>query len=133
MDVGDYIGIPFLEHGRDRRGLDCWGLLRLIYLEQLDIVLPSYSERYESAEDGKKLRDLVLNVIGPEWETAADPEPGDAALFRIAGEPMHVGVVIGKGEMIHVMKGIDVTIERFTGWQWKHRLAGFYRLKDKTK
>ena len=30
MDVSDLVGIPYLPHGRDERGIDCFGLIWLI-------------------------------------------------------------------------------------------------------
>ena len=41
-----YIEIPFMAHGRDKNGLDCWGLIWLTYKEQRGIILPSYDEVY---------------------------------------------------------------------------------------
>lgn len=32
-----FIGIPFEDHGRARAGCDCWGLVCLIYQEELAI------------------------------------------------------------------------------------------------
>jgi len=43
MDMIEYIGIPFLEDGNDRNGLDCWRLVVMVYKERLNIDLPDFS------------------------------------------------------------------------------------------
>ena len=53
----------------------------------------------------------------------------DIILLRTGNMIYHVGLVIDKKRMLHVMEGINSTIEEFTGIQWKQKVEGFYRWK----
>ena len=54
-----YLDIPFVERGRDRSGVDCWGLVRLVLQEQFGIEVPSYSDEYVSTCDNGRLAGVV--------------------------------------------------------------------------
>ena len=49
--AGAYVGIPYVDHGRDRAGCDCWGLVRLIIAERTRFVLPSFATDYDGEAD----------------------------------------------------------------------------------
>jgi len=129
LDVRSYIGIPFKDFGRDHNGVDCWGLLRLIYKEQLGIELPSYVSEYNSTEDAQQLGSLILCHLPEQWREVplGQEVPGDGVLLRLQGMPMHVGVVVRPGWMIHVHKGIDTCLERYDQAKWRLRITGIYR------
>jgi cell wall-associated NlpC family hydrolase len=126
FDVSSYIGIPYKDHGRERDGLDCWGLLRLIYKEQLGITLPSYSEEYSTAEDRDEVSRIIKRESAP-WVEVSEPRPGDAILVRLMGEPWHVGVMTARNEMIHITRGTAACLDRLNGARWNRRIAGFFR------
>ncbi len=128
MGLSQYIGIQYGDHGRSRLALDCWGLVWMVYEEQFQIELPSYSEAYTSAEDSKNVERLINGELGPWSEVdAKNADFGDVLLFRIAGNVCHTGLMVSHGLMLHVMKGIDVCLERYTRSMWRHRLIGIYR------
>lgn len=126
--AGKYIGLPFKEHGRDRAGLDCWGLVRLVQLEQFDRALPTYATHYRKTTDVRGIGDLIKDQI-TRWTPvdAGDEQAGDIIILRMHGAPMHVGLVLGFRRMLHVEQGISAAIERYDGLRWKDSIHGFYR------
>ncbi|MFH1158913.1 MAG: NlpC/P60 family protein [Pseudomonadota bacterium] len=126
--VGHYIGLPFKEHGRDREGVDCWGLVRLVMAEQFGIALPSYATEYDSTEKPDQLAHVVDKEKKRWTEIAPGQEiSGDVVVMRMLGQPIHVGMVIGDGRMLHILKGIDATHESYMSSVWKDRVTGFFR------
>ena len=134
MNLSAYIGLPFVEHGRDASGLDCWGLVRLVLHEQFGADVPAYDAGYAKTTD---LDDIngVVDRAKPWWRRVAerDVRPGYVALMRVAGRECHCGLVTRRGWMLHIEapnkdgREAGAVQERYTRPRWKRRLAGFYR------
>jgi sulfur carrier protein ThiS len=126
MWYNKYVGIPYKEAGRDIAGIDCWGLLRLIYKEQYNIDIPSFSDSYTSSKD----RDLTTELIAQnkeQWVQQENPEVGDGILFRVLGLETHIGVYLGDNKFIHAKEGHSSVIESLTSAKWKNRVTGYFR------
>lgn len=130
--VERYIGIPYVESGRDPAadgGLDCWGLLVLIWREQYGVDLPIYDgPHWAKGAD----RAAIAAAIRAEQERYLDVAPGteregDGILLRLLGQPLHVGLVVAPGWMIHTHETAAVCVERYDGMAWARRVLGFRR------
>lgn len=123
--AAQYIGTPFAAHGRDRSGVDCWGLARLIYAEQRGIELPSYATHYAGLDDADAIvaaQDAAA-ATGPWRPVAAGEEiefdivqvrrafrrPGGGFLWA----PLHIGVVMAPGWMIHAAAEHDAVLVNY--------------------
>ena len=126
--VTPYIGLPFKPHGRDRNGVDCWGLVRLVLAERFAVNLPSYADGYGSTEDARDIGRLIRGELNP-WRPVPSgaEQPGDVVLLRLMNQPMHVGLVVDPGWMLHIEEGIDACLERYDGARWRQRVLGLYR------
>lgn len=128
--TGRYVGLPFAAKGRDRAGVDCWGLVRLVLAERAGLELPAYVAGYAGTAPADAADIARLIAGGKADYVAVDPAAArslDIALFRVLGHDWHVGVIVARGWMLHVQAGIDAALERHDGAAWARRLAGVYR------
>ncbi|PZR89637.1 MAG: phage tail protein [Stutzerimonas stutzeri] len=127
-----YIGLPYLNHGRDRAGCDCWGLVVLVYRECLGIELPSYAGDYVSTDERGEIAELIAHhrEVGP-WQSVEDPREFDVAIFRRGPHASHAGIVVRPGSMLHVPFD-QARIEDYRRGQWAPRLTGIYRHVERT-
>ncbi len=124
--VADYMGLPFTEHGRDRAGVDCWGVVRLVLAEQFNIKTPSYAGDYGSVTDEERIAHLIKSTLGF-WTPVHPPRAGDCVLSRIRKQPSHVGVIVVPGWMLHILHNDCVSLACYDSLRWHSRIIGYYR------
>ena len=123
-----YIEIPFEPDGRDRNGLDCYGLVCLVYRECLNITLPDYVGIFTDQSFATLKKVACVMAEGREkWTKVDTPQPFDMVMLRTGKRQWHVGIVIDRSRMLHIMSGINSCIEQYTGLHWKNRVVEFRR------
>lgn len=131
MWYNKYIGIPYQNKGRDFLGIDCWGLVRLVYSEQYGINLPSFSDNYIS-ESTEIIQELIAQYKEG-WDVTTTPEQGDVILFNVLGTLSHVGIYLGNNSFMHAREGKGtVVVESTTSREWQKRIAGYYKYSKNT-
>lgn len=124
-----YIGLPWRPMGRTAEGCDCWGLIRLVYRDVLQIDLDPLDGRYATAEERADIAAIVASeaAIGPWLPVEVGQEADfDVLVLHWLGFQSHVAVVAGAGMMLHATKP-DSGIERYQDGRWRPRIVGIYR------
>lgn len=108
-----YVGLPFLRMGRERAGLDCWGLVRLVLHEQGGPLLSSYSE-----EDPEGWT-IATHAIVHRKVALQDVKPLDVAILysevrvglRWKSVPNHIGIFVDGKNILHIEEGFCSRVE----------------------
>ena len=129
-----YVGLPWLEHGLTRDGVDCWGIVRLVYAEVLGIDVPDYSSRVASLRERAEIAAIFAGATaGKPWRCTFKGEvlqDLDVAVFRINGIDSHAGLVVltdAGPRMLHAARGRDTAVVSLLDPAWADRLSGVYR------
>jgi cell wall-associated NlpC family hydrolase len=100
-----YIGKPYKYGGRDMEGMDCYGLLVLIFRERYSTNLPDWVvDEIDLKGRSGQIADVVCSGKWTEMEEAAD---GDVAVCYRTKLAFHVGLFYGGG-VIHCSHGLGV-------------------------
>ena len=134
-DLTPYIGLPYRLGGRDRDGIDCYGLVRLALGEVWGLDLPAYAVGYPASPSARQaLAARVAACRTGEWlpVTRGHERPGDVVLIAMAGQPCHMGLVVAPagagGRMLHILPGQMSVIDRYADSPvWAPRVVEFGR------
>ena len=129
--IARYVGIPFLDGGRDIKGLDCWGLVRLVLKEQCQIDVPSYGDI--SADDLQKIAREVSGEIRKEpWHPTISPTLFDVAVMHRHVAPVHVGIIVALNplRMLHIERATCVVFVPVTHASVIQRRLSYFRHRE---
>ena len=124
MWYNKYVGIPYKFGGADFTGADCWGLACLVH----DMEFGNKLNRYQTTEETPAELAGLITSKAQDAQAVDQHRVGDIIVITIAGQPCHVGIVIGGGLMLHSLKGHDSAVESYRAKKWATRIEGVYRV-----
>lgn len=124
----EYVGIPFKSLGRDLNGCDCYGLVRIVMLEQYNIDLPELLT-YDNALDHANITDVITNNIPLLSGKKVDsPEEGAVVIFATQGLSSHIGLFVSDKLILHTTKNTGSVIESVNTPRIKNKIRGIYNV-----
>src|SRR5580704_13710594 len=100
-----YIGIPFKDEGSNFDGCNCWGLVRLVLIQEAGIAVPAYGD-ISAADLLKAARQIGRDSSTAPWIRVDVPQAFDVCLMtakegahRVIG---HIGIMTSPTHVLHV-------------------------------
>lgn len=119
-----YLGIPWSRHDRGAQGTHCWGLVRLVYAEQLEIELEDFGAARSRLENAAVVADRRRRWP---WRIVDRARAFDVVVFRRGRFDDHIGIMIDARLMLHVDMGNEALVDDVTSPEWRSRVAAFHR------
>ena len=110
-------------------GCDCYGLVRLVLMNEYNIILPELSNNYENALNVAETLKLFEEKI-PILTAARILELEEKAVVVIteSGYPCHLGINAGGGFILHASYKTGSICQRLTHPGLAGRIEGYYRV-----
>jgi len=124
-----------VDKGRDPEhdgGVDCWGLVRLVWEQEFGLTVRSYTDEYKTIDEQKVVSEaIVAGLNGTTWNRVSEPQLGDGLVFNLQGNPWHVGMMVSRDRFLHTRQRLgSSTTESFAGGVWDHACQGIYRHRE---
>lgn len=105
-----YVGIPYKELGSSFRGVDCHGLVRLVWREERSVDFPAYGLTW-SRDPALCVSAVQEAKLSGHWPEVAEPATFDVVVMRshfrdqvtrrLVAAPMHLGLFVSPGLVLH--------------------------------
>lgn len=105
--INDWIGVRHIYNGRDRNGIDCYGLVVLYYKEVLNQTLPDWHCEDESKIWVARFMDERVKEL---MEVIDKPIDHCIAVVKRKSIANHIGVVY-KGNLFHCLEKSSVVFQ----------------------
>ena len=135
MWCAPFIGIPYIDYGRNYCGLDCWGLVRLVILERTGIELPLYST--DPKDNASVHREINTEKKSGRWLNikADNVQALDVAVIatpcRLSESwefvPLHVGIIVSPEWLLHTERATGAVLQKLEEGFMK-RIESVWRL-----
>ena len=116
-----YLGVPFRHRGRSIAGLDCAGLIIIVY-RKLGLMPNDFEETLYNKMPSIGLVEKTLSQFCTKKETA---EPGDILMLSFLDNPCHMAFYTGE-TIIHAYNPRSKVVEEACCQKWQNRLTGIY-------
>ena len=117
----DLLRVPYKAHGRDKSGLDCYGLI-YVCASRMGYVLPELKDLYDL--DNTKAVDFVHNGLSDYLEKIEKQETNCFCLFNFK-DVTHTGIYLGGGKLLHATLNHGVVVSPL----FSQKPFAFYRLR----
>lgn len=138
--ANEFIGLTFKDRGRGSSGVDCYGLIILVFENVKRLILRDYD--YESCKDSLSISQLLSNDT--DWPFLEVVRAGnanfegmlcklkefDVIVFKRAGLEQHLGIVVNKTHMLHISEGCNSRLENYRCGYWKPKIVAVYRHRE---
>ena len=113
--LSQWKGVPYRYGGLSKSGVDCSGLIHLIFAEEFGIRIP------------RTTKTQILNGIVVDQ---SDLIPGDLVFFHTGFNQRHVGIYVGENQFIHSSSSRGVIASRLDSPYWQDAYWHSRRLVD---
>lgn len=120
VDIKDLLGISYKQHGRDKQGFDCYGLIIFLY-KRIGREVPDFWYKTVGNKAFDEVKNEIPNFIKSYWQEVNYPEYSDVIMFFDSyGRSTHIGFYLGKDMFIHCdVRGVEV--KKLTGFRYTSR------------
>lgn len=126
-DLSIYLNIPFLDMGRDWKGCDCWGLVRLFLKNEFGVEVDSFANLFRDLKDIESIRLIAENEKKRWIKVEGKKKVGDVVEIPLTPNNFHVGVIAAPGKILHIEKGGCSGLTDESSRMIKHRIKGYWR------